>query len=155
MLDVLDSVLDTVSVFAINALLPTRISLPIPIPPATCNAPVIVEIALVVDVIITLPILNVAGALTLPLGTTVMVIVDPLADNLTVSMFNEFGPTYKSAKGLSSVPKLTVLVVGTIFPPTSISPPTYIFCPMPTPPTTINDPESVDDAVVSLVIVII
>ena len=79
-----------------------------------------------------------------------------LKDNFNnLSMFNEFGPTYKSAKGLSSVPKLTVLVVGTIFPPTSISPPTYIFCPMPTPPTTINDPESVDDAVVSLVIVII
>ena len=120
MLDVLDSVLDTVSVFAINALLPTRISLPIPAPPVTINDPEVVDKALVLELILIEPIFSVAGAPAI----VAIVNVDPIPENLTVSMFKELDPKYKSAKGFSNVPKLSVLVVGTIFPPTFISPPT-------------------------------
>ena len=87
-----------------------------------------------------LPMFKVAGAPTVlgNTGITAIVIVDPLADNLTVSIFNELGPKYKSAKGFASVPKLTVLVVGITLSPTNTFPPMYILLPIPTPPVTIN-----------------
>ena len=70
-------------------------------------------------------------------------------------MFKELDPKYKSANGFSKVPKLSVLVVGITFPPTRISPPTYKFLPMPTPPVTINAADCVDVALVLLDMVII
>ena len=56
-------------------------------------------------------------------------------------MFKEFEPKYKSAKGFAKVPKLSVLVVGSMLPLTKVLPPMYKSCPTPTPPTTCNAPD--------------
>ena len=115
--------------------LPTYKSLPIPTPPTTVNAPEVVEVALVELVMV----------------VAFLIIVEPVAAPMVIAVAD---PAKLTVVAVVST-KLKVTAVVSMSPPltnkspaTVSLPPTYKLLPIPTPPTTCNAPELVDNELI-------
>ena len=93
-------------------LLPTYKFLATPIPPLTTNAPVLVDVELVVSVNCADAVTNLTELIVLENNTVV-----PVDDNTTLPMYKELPLKYKSLNGLDAEPRLRPDVIGTNGPP--------------------------------------